>query len=162
MATRSIKINAFTIMEVIIVLVILSILLTIMLFSLNRFQLSLKVNQTLMEEINQFESFRATLRQQLYNSDSVVTTKDNVFIYSNQGKIHYQIIDEYWYMIKDNTEPFPINVKADQIEVYKIKETEWIDIPVYLGETKTVISSPKKMDTSNEINDYFNTVVYEQ
>lgn len=157
MATGSSKVKAFTIMEAIVVIAIFSILFTIVVFSINRFQLSLKINQNLMEEITQFETFRATLWEQSYFSDSIHVDEENLKIYKNNKVIHYQMVDGSWHQ-KVNQNYIPLNLDAERITTSKNGATTWIQLPVILGENEIEISFPNQVVHANLINDYFKSI----
>lgn len=112
------KIAAFTIFEITVVLAIMSILITIITISLNRFNEQIKSSSEIHEELNAFYIVRSSIWKELYESDSLFCEKNNLLIYQPQRIIEYFVDDEILYR---KTDQITTDLK---IPVTQIIETE--------------------------------------
>ncbi len=88
------KIKAFSLFEVTVALAILSILLTIITVSLNRFNEQLKFSSEVHQELNDFYIVRSNLWRELYESDSLFCSNNELQIFNQTKEINYFIEDE--------------------------------------------------------------------
>ena len=89
-----IKIKAFSLFEVTVALAILSILLTIITVALNRFNEQIKLSSDVHQELNNFYIVRSNLWRELYESDSMFCSNDELKIFNKTQEIDYFIEDE--------------------------------------------------------------------
>lgn len=87
-------IAAFSLFEVTIVLGLLGGIVSLLAFSLNRFNEQLKNSAELQNELNVWYQFRANLWRELYLSDSVKLDAGTLSIYVPHKTVDYRIEDE--------------------------------------------------------------------
>ena len=85
-----VRVHSFTIFEVTVVLAILSVLITIVSVSINRFNEQMKITSTIQEELNTFYAFRSNLWHEFYRADSIQLNENEVHIYSKNHLICYK------------------------------------------------------------------------
>lgn len=87
------KLKAFTVFEITVALAIMSILLTIITFSLNRFNEQVKLSADVHDELNQFYLVRSTLWNDLYHSDSMRYEQNKLSLFTNGKQLDYFVED---------------------------------------------------------------------
>lgn len=87
-------IEAFTLFEVTVVLAIMSVLVTILAVSLNRFNEQLKNSTIVQGELNTWYQFRSNLWRELYTSDSLRFIDSELGIYHDSTSVSYKIEDD--------------------------------------------------------------------
>jgi type II secretory pathway pseudopilin PulG len=97
------SVAAFTILEVVIVLSIMSVLITIIAVASNRFQEQLKQTSVIQESLNRFYALRSELWYELYTSDSIVVASDQTHIYMPERIVSYKISDDTLYQFNQQT-----------------------------------------------------------
>ncbi len=105
------KLNSFTIIEVLVTISIMTIVITIFSSLINKFNLQLSVNQNINEQIRGFMIFRANLRNECYNADSIIINGDTLQIFNNVSTINYFKQNELLYR---NTS---LNRKSNNLEI---------------------------------------------
>jgi type II secretory pathway pseudopilin PulG len=88
------RIDAFTIFEVTVVMAIMSVIISIISLSFNRFHEQLKVAQNISSELNEFRMIRSTLWKDFTSADSIRFASEELIVYRNTSAIKYQAIDE--------------------------------------------------------------------
>lgn len=87
-------IEAFTLLEVTVVLAIMSLMVSILAVSLNRFNEQLKHTTTVQGELNQWYQFRANLWRELYTSDSLSYYNTELSVYRDSTTVNYKIEED--------------------------------------------------------------------
>lgn len=85
------RIEAFSLLEVMVVLAIMSLMVSILAVSLNRFNEQLKNSTLIQGELNQWYRFRANLWRELYQADSMHYTNTQLDLYDDLKKVSYKI-----------------------------------------------------------------------
>lgn len=88
------KVDAFTLFEVTVVMAIMSVIISIISLSFNRFHEQLKVAQDISSELNHFRMVRSTLWKDFTAADSIVFASDEIQVYNNASVIKYQATNE--------------------------------------------------------------------
>lgn len=91
---RTARVKAFTIFELTVVLALLSVIVTIISWSLNRFNEQIKNSSVIHTELNQWFAFRSNLWHELYNADSLVCGAQSVSIFKGGTSIDYRVAGE--------------------------------------------------------------------
>jgi len=91
---RHTRVNAFTVLELTVVLALLSTLITIISVALNRFNEQLKNSADIHTELNEWFAFRANLWRELYTADSVAYKNSEMFIFHSGTSTGYRATDE--------------------------------------------------------------------
>ncbi len=108
------KVSAFTIFEVTVVLAIMSVLITIVSASMNRFNEQLKISTDVHEELNQWRSVRSVIWSDFYRADSIQLQSGELAIYTAQNQVSYKVQDEHLY--RSNTlEWVDLGIEAESI-----------------------------------------------
>lgn len=116
-------IPAFTLFEITMVLAIMSVLITIITVSLNRFNEQLKLSTDVQGELNQWYQFRSNLWRELYQSDSLVLEDKVLHIFKEKERINYQVEEEILYRRKADSEWKSTEIAANAIKE-QIKENK--------------------------------------
>lgn len=87
------RIEAFTIFEVTVVLAIMSVLIGIISFSLNRFNEQLHNSSNISAEMNEFRAIRSEIWREFYFADSITEQKGELSIYMKDQTAAYKIAD---------------------------------------------------------------------
>jgi hypothetical protein len=151
-------IAAFTLFEVTIVLGLLGGIVSLLAFSLNRFNEQLKNSAEIQQELNIWYQFRANLWRELYLSDSVKLTAGTLSIYSPEKIVDYRIEEEQL-LRKTATE----NWRETSIAASTIEEIQEGDQQFFFfhfdwkGETMT-LSYLYHESPRNRINNHFDHV----
>jgi type II secretory pathway pseudopilin PulG len=95
------SVSAFTILEVVIVLSIMSVLITIVAISTNRFQEQLKETTKIQDELNQFYAIRSQLWYEFYTSDSIQTEPNYLHLFTGEESVSYFIEHDTLYRKKE-------------------------------------------------------------
>lgn len=133
------RVAAFTILEVVIVLSIMSVLITIIAVATNRFQEQLKQTSTIQESLNQFYAIRSELWYELYTSDSIHVEHKQATLYLPERTVSYKIEDDTLY--QSTTEDWrSLHIAMLDIQETKENETQkvtftfdWKDEPMALS-----------------------------
>lgn len=112
-------IAAFTILEVTIVLAIMSVMITIIAVSSNRFQEQVKQTSIIQEELNHFYSVRSNLWLEMYTSDSIQYEDNLIQIYQHERAISYTVLSSTLFRKQDLGEW--INLKLPMIALNKVE-----------------------------------------
>ena len=113
------KVSAFTIFEVTVVLAIMSVLITIVSASMNRFNEQLKISTLVHEELNHWRSIRSVIWNDFYYADSIQLQTGELAIYTAKSEVKYKVQDEH---------------------LYRLNTLEWIDLDV---EAETIFEEEK-------------------
>ncbi len=132
------RVSAFTILEVVIVLSIMSVLITIVAISTNRFQEQLKETTKIQDELNKFYAVRSQLWYEFYTSDSIQSSNNAIQLFKGVTNVSYYIVDDTLYRKKDTQEKslhlamhgIESNALEDQKKV--IFDFDWKNAPMRL------------------------------
>lgn len=133
------RVSAFTILEVVIVLSIMSVLITIIAVATNRFQEQLKQTSTIQESLNQFYAIRSELWYELYTSDSIHVENKQATLYLPKRTVSYKMEDDTLY--QSTTEDWR-SLHLAMLGIHATKENEtqkvtftfdWKDEPMQLS-----------------------------
>ena len=112
---------AFTIFEVTVVLAIMSVLITIISTSVNRFNEQLKVSTDVHTELNHWRSVRSVIWNDFYMADSIQCEMGELTLFTDGSAINYKVQDDYLHR-KTSNEWLNLNVEAESI--YKEEKNE--------------------------------------
>lgn len=96
------RIDAFTIFEVTVVLAIMSVLIGIISFSLNRFNEQLHNSSKISAEMNEFRAIRSEIWREFYFADSITEKNGELSIYMKDQTAVYKIADGRLYRSTGN------------------------------------------------------------
>jgi len=121
------KMNAFTIFEVTVVLAIMSVLITIIFTSLNRFNERLKIANDISMELNSWRSIRSAIWRECYTADSMSCRNNELHLNLDDRVIQYKVQDDNlhrrqgddWVDLKINAEAIYPETK-NEVTVYHI------------------------------------------
>lgn len=136
------KVSAFTILEVVIVLSIMSVLITIVAISTNRFQEQLQATSKIQDDLNKFYTVRSQLWYELYTMDSIQTSSNSIQLFKDSESLSYYLVDDTLYRKKDNQEKslhLAMNgIESSWIEEHQkvIFDFDWKDEPMRLEYVK--------------------------
>lgn len=138
-ATYQPRVSAFTILEVVIVLSIMSVLITIIAVATNRFQEQLKQTSTIQQSLNQFYAIRSELWYELYTSDSIHVENKQATLYLPKREVSYKIEDDTLYQ-STNEDWRSLHIAMLDIQETRENETQkvtftfdWKDEPMELS-----------------------------
>lgn len=132
------SVAAFTILEVVIVLSIMSVLITIIAVASNRFQEQLKQTSVIQESLNRFYAIRSALWYELYTSDSINVANNQATIFMPERIVYYKIEEDTLYRMHQETWQ---NLHQPMLGIQATKENEtqqvsfqfdWKDAPMEL------------------------------
>lgn len=133
------RVSAFTILEVVIVLSIMSVLITIIAVATNRFQEQLKQTSTIQESLNQFYAIRSELWYELYTSDSIHVENKQATLYLPKRTVSYKMEDDTLYQ-STNEDWRSLHIAMLDIQETRENETQkvtftfdWKDEPMELS-----------------------------
>jgi prepilin-type N-terminal cleavage/methylation domain-containing protein len=148
------KIKAFSLFEVTVALAILSILLTIITVSLNRFNEQIKLSSDVRQELNDFYVVRSNLWRELYESDSLICVNNELKILSGDIETLYFIEDERLFRKKDD-QVMDLKIPIESIsEVEEGKKIRIVFSFIWKGEIMK-LSYLKRANLDKQINQYF-------
>ena len=115
-AQSSTKIDGFTIMEVLVVVAIMSVLISIIATTMNRFNEQLKFSGDIHQELNEWFAFRSNLWKELYAADSIRMEDNSLVIYTPQKNVRYRVEEEQL-MRYQKGDWQPTNIQAESIYI---------------------------------------------
>lgn len=110
------RIPAFTVFEVTVVIAIMSVLITIISASLNRFNEQLKISQDISEEMNEWRMIRSTLWKDCYLADSMDFENGIISCYNGLNHIEYKSMDDQLYRAR-NANWEKLNMAVEDLRV---------------------------------------------
>lgn len=151
---RNIKLQAFTIFEVTVVLALLSTIVTLLMIAVNRFNEQLKNSSELHKELNDWFAFRSNLWNEFFYADSLSVQKNTVSIYAPERTVMYRKSGE-WLERNTGTEWQPTGIKIEGIEEEQAEEGssinfffEWKGEPIHMA-------FRRQQDVKAVVNSYF-------
>lgn len=152
---KAIKIKAFSILELAVVLSLTGLFISLFFLSVNSFNKSLQQEIVIKNELNQFFQFRATFWQDMEKADSFNLSEDKLTCFMPTGSIVYRITDEKLSRSSANHQAlFDINALA--IEKTNLNKHELIDVKLEWKNTEFSLKYPLQKQNINSINHYFN------
>lgn len=109
------RISAFTIFEVTIVLAIMSVIVSMVTFSVNRLFDQLHVSEEIHAKLNNFYKVRSTLWYDYTTADSLVCTDQKLQIYKYGEPITYLANEGNLLRVQSGME-YPMNIEVKRIE----------------------------------------------
>ena len=120
-------IAAFTLFETTVVLAIMSILISIIAISLNRFNEQLKQSSELQDELNQWFQFRANLWRELYVSDSLIMDKEVLSVYKGKFTVQYKVDEDILLRKIESTDWQSTNIPTETIKENLTDEKRFLE-----------------------------------
>ncbi|MCE3297042.1 MAG: hypothetical protein K0R65_2756 [Crocinitomicaceae bacterium] len=148
-------IKAFTLFEVTVVLAIMSIMLTIISVSLNRFNEQIKNSSEIHQELNHFYIVRSNLWRELYESDSLTCDQNTLQIYKGTDRVDYTIEDELLQRKSLRSEIENMNLAVESIKTVEKDGEQLIEIAFIWKEEIMKLSYLNKAHLDLKINRYF-------
>ena len=148
-------IAAFTLFEVTVVLAIMSILLTIVTVSLNRFNEQVKNSSEIHQELNHFYIVRSNLWRELYESDSLICTQNRLQIYTSGQVVEYFTEDEILQRKSLRSEAEDMKLAVESIKNTDRDGEQLIEIAFIWKEELMKLTYLNKAHLDSKINRYF-------
>ncbi len=148
-------IPGFTILEVTVVLAIMSVLITIITGSVNRFNEQLKVSGEIHQELNHWYAFRSSLWKELYLADSVLQKEQSIFIYNDQKEIRYRMENDVLMRSVNEANWTSVKIGVESLKLEKKEEGTFVIFDVLWKGEAMRINYYFKPDLKTEINSYF-------
>lgn len=152
---RNRYIAAFTLFEVTVVLAIMSILLTIVTVSLNRFNEQIKNSSEIHQELNHFYIVRSNLWRELYESDSLLCGQNRLQIFTAGQVVEYFTEDEILLRKSLRSEEENMKLAVESIKTVEKNGEEVIEISFIWKEELMKLSYLNKAHLDLKINRYF-------
>lgn len=149
-------IQAFSILELAVVLSLTGLFISLFFLSVNSFNRSLQQEIIIKNELNQFFQFRATFWQDMEKADSFDLAKDRLTCFRNSDSIVYRIIDEKLSRSFKNHQAL-FDVTARSIEKTTLNQHPLIEVKLEWKNTAFSLSYPLEKQNINSINTYFHT-----
>lgn len=108
-------IAAFTIFEITVVLAVMSVLITIISASMNRFNEQLKVATEVHAELNHWRAVRSVIWSDFYAADSIRLTVGELTLFSEEHSTLYKIQDDQLHRSLDN---ISVNLEVEAESIY--------------------------------------------
>lgn len=148
------RIAAFTIFEVTVVMAIMGILITMITYSMNRFQDQLKVTADVQEELNNWYHVRGTLWHDCILADSIVVEPGQMAVYQSADSSVYTIEDEQLFRLHKGVKT---DLKIGAQELFSRDKNGWEEIVLRFDWKPeplewTFLNRP---DVAGSINHYF-------
>lgn len=148
-------IAAFTLFEMTVVLAIMSILISIIAVSLNRFNEQLKQSSDLQGELNQWYQFRANLWRELYVSDSLVMDKEILSIYKGKIAVQYKVDEEILLRKIESTDWQSTNIPTETIKENLTNENRFLEFNFLWKGDPLKLTYLCQESSKNKIDTYF-------
>lgn len=145
-------INAFTVLEVTVVIALLGVLMTIITVALNRFNEQVKLDQEIHDDLNKWILVRSNLWTELYNSDSMKLQDMNCIFYQSKRTILYKESDNELMRKENNADWTPMSV---EIESIILNESEGVDFNFVIKDEPMVLRCIPKSKNQQIVNTYF-------
>lgn len=150
------KIKAFTILELLLVLAISGILVGFFFTSIANFQRYLSDKSSSSIEMNRLILFKSTLREELMNAELLSISPKTLTIYNKKDTISYQALPDSKVARKSGNQ----TNSFDQIEFIKleqknINENYFISFQFKFRQEEMEILSPKHPSIESGVNDFY-------
>jgi len=113
-------IPAFTIFEVTIVLAIMSVIVSMVAFSVQRLFHQMQVTEEIHAELNNFYQVRSTLWYDCITADSIVIQDQHFLTYSNGVAVQYQVAEEALFRNQNGLDK-DLNVEVRSLESREVE-----------------------------------------
>lgn len=148
------SIAAFTIFEVTVVLAIMSVLITIISYSLNRFNEQLKFTSDINQELNEWRAVRASIWKEFYTTDSIQCVNGELHLFSGDRIVDYKIVEESLHR-RHGTDWTDLKMDAEAIYEEKKEASSIFHIDFLWKQEVMALSYYYKPAVDLQINDYF-------
>lgn len=152
---RPFKIQAFSILELAVVLSLTGLFISIFFLSVNSFNRSMQQEIVIKNELNNFFLFRSNFWQDMEKSDSFRLQKDHLTCFSGSDSIIYNKIDEHLSRSHKNHQT-SFELIAHSIEKTMLNGHEVIVFNLEWKNRLFSLKYPFQKQNRNEINAYFN------
>jgi type II secretory pathway pseudopilin PulG len=151
---RKHSVPAFTIFEVTIVLAIMSVLVTMVTFSINRLFDQTRVTQEIHSELNNFYKVRSTLWYDCITADSLTLQAQEIHVFKKENKIQYSLDEEQLFRSVNGTKR-PLDVIVRSLEMETTKEGEEIVLTFDWKGEALPWRFFNRRDVAGSVNQYF-------
>lgn len=158
---KQVKIEAFSILELAVVLSLTGLFISLFFLSVNSFNRSLQQEIIIKNELNEFFLFRATFWQDMEKADSFDLAKDRLTCFRTNDSIVYQITNEQLSRSSKNHQAL-FGINALSIEKTNLNQHELIDFKLEWKNTTFSLKYPLQKQNSNNINNYFNKKAWQK
>lgn len=158
---KQVKIEAFSILELAVVLSLTGLFISLFFLSVNSFNRSLQQEISIKNELNGFFQFRSTFWQDMEKADSFNLAEDKLTCFRTTDSIVYQITDERLSRSSRNHQAL-FEINALSIEKTKLNEHELISMKLEWKNTEFSLSYPLHKQNINSINNYFNKRLWQK
>jgi len=151
-------IPAFTLFEITVVIGIMSVLITIITLSLNRFNEQLKQSANMQNELNQWYQFRSNLWRELYLSDSLVLDKEILSVYKGKVAVQYKVDEELMYRKSTSTDWQNTNIPTETIKEEITDDKRFLAFNFLWKGDLLKLTYLCQESSKNKIDNYFETL----
>lgn len=158
---KQIKIEAFSILELAVVLSLTGLFISLFFLSVNSFNRSLQQEIIIKNELNEFFQFRATFWQDMEKADSFHLDKDRLTCFRSTDLIVYQILDEKLSRSHKNHQAL-FEINALSIEKTNVNAHDLITFKLEWKNKEFLLYYPLQKQNINFINSYFNKKAWQK
>lgn len=158
---KQLKIEAFSILELAVVLSLTGLFISLFFLSVNSFNKSLQQEILIKNELNGFFQFRATFWQDMEKADSFKLSKDKLTCFMPADSIVYAITDEKLSRSSSNHQAL-FDINALSIEKTDLNKHDLIRFKLEWKNTEFSLQYPLQKQNINSINHYFNTKAWQR
>jgi hypothetical protein len=151
---REVKIKAFSILELAVVLSLMGLFVSLFFLSVNSFNKTLQQEITIKNELNTFFQFRSTFWLDLEKADSFHLDKDKLSCFHSNDLITYQILNEKLSR-KHGDHQTLFEVGAQSISKKVIPNKDLVEFKLDWKNKEFSLFYPLQKHNNNEINSYF-------
>lgn len=149
-----VKIAAFSILELAVVLSLTGLFVSLFFLSVNSFNKTLQQEITIKNELNAFFQFRSNFWMDMEKSDSFLLDQNKLTCFHPMGSIVYQITDEKLSRAQNEYQVI-FEVGALAIEKTDLNQHELIEFKLEWKNTEFSLYYPIQKQNHNHINSYF-------
>lgn len=148
------KIEAFSILELAVVLSLTGLFISLFFLSVNSFNKTLQQEITIKNELNTFFQFRSNFWQDMEKSDSFHLDKDRLCCFHAMDSVVYKILDEKLSRThKEHQTLFEVGALA--IEKSELNHNDLINFKLEWKNREFSLYYPLRKQNKNQINQYF-------
>ena len=159
--SKQVKIEAFSILELAVVLSLTGLFISLFFLSVNSFNRSLQQEINIKNELNGFFQFRSTFWLDMEKADSFNLAENKLTCFRAADSIVYQITDERLSRSSRNHQAL-FEINALSIEKTKLNKHELISMRLEWKNTEFSLSYPLHKQNINSINYYFNKRLWQK
>lgn len=158
---NGVKINAFSILELTVVLSLTGLFVSLFFLSVNSFNKTLQQEITIKNELNTFFQFRSTFWLDLEKADSLHLTKDKLSCFHSNDLIIYQVLNEKLSRQHGDHQTL-FEIGARTIDKMVINHKELVEFKLDWKNREFSLFYPLRKHNHNEINSYFNQKLWKR